>query len=91
MQQGFLNLSGLDINDPTRSQYQLWAFDSGRTEKYPVDCGVFDIVVDGPLVMPISAKLFIKQAFQFAVTEEEPGGVVVSDRQEVVALAQLTL
>lgn len=56
----------------------------------PVDGGVFDIgdaqrLADGRVIIPIDAKLPVGQAVLFAITVEEPGGAVVSDRDIVTA------
>jgi hypothetical protein len=78
---GLLVISGLAPNDPTQEQYQLWIFDGTRDDRYPVDGGVFDVPACGSVVLPIKAKLEVKQPTLFAVTVEKPGGVVVSDRR----------
>lgn len=89
-QRGFMRFRGLPANEPTEKQYQLWIFDRTRSAEKPVDGGVFDIPAGGGnAVVPIDAKLFVGEAFAFAVTLEEPGGVVVSDREHIVATAGL--
>ena len=89
LQQGFLRFAGVAPNDPSKSQYQLWIFDSRRDDAQPVDGGVFDIPPGGgEVVIPINAKLAIGEAKMFAVTVERPGGVVVSQRERIVTLAQ---
>ncbi len=88
-QQGFLRFVGLAPNDPKVSQYQLWIFDGGRDQRYPVDGGVFDVPAGrGEVLVPIHAALPIGAAQAFAVTVEKPGGVVVSAREHVVVLGQ---
>jgi hypothetical protein len=78
-QEGYLRLAGMPANDPARSQYQLWIVDPERDEQ-PVDGGVFDIpAAPGEVVVPIRAKLGIIDPQAFAITREQPGGVVVSD------------
>jgi len=77
-QRGFLRLSGMPVNDPTISQYQLWIVDPARDAE-PVDGGVFDIARSGELVIPIDAKLKVASPTAFAITREQPGGVVVSE------------
>jgi anti-sigma-K factor RskA len=68
-------------------QYQLWIFDGGRDQRYPVDGGVFDVPTNATeVVIPIHAALPVLSAKAFAVTVEKPGGVVVSGRQHVVVL-----
>jgi hypothetical protein len=88
--EGYMKIKGLPVNDPSVSQYQLWIFrgDDPGAEPHPVDGGVFDIAETGEVVVPISAKLAVGRAGIFAVTVEKPGGVVVSEREQIVALAQ---
>ncbi|MEE2941449.1 MAG: anti-sigma factor [Planctomycetota bacterium] len=86
---GYMRIEGLATNDPTVSQYQLWIFrgtDPGA-EPHPVDGGVFDVLEPGELIVPIDAKLDVGSAGLFAVTVERPGGVVVSSRERIVAVA----
>lgn len=88
-QTGYLRFTDLAANDPSEAQYQLWIFDATRDERYPVDGGVFDVPRgEGEVIVPITAKLPVEQATLFAVTLEPPGGVVVSDRERLVLLAQ---
>jgi anti-sigma-K factor RskA len=77
-QQGFLRLVGLPANEPTLAQYQLWIIDPDRDEQ-PVDGGVFDVAAGGQVLVPIDAKLAVEVPGAFALTLEQPGGVVVSD------------
>ena len=77
-QEGYMLLTGMPANDPATSQYQLWLVDPDRDEK-PVDGGVFDIPADASsVVIPIDAKLAVNNPTVFAITREQPGGVVVS-------------
>ncbi|MEO0662868.1 MAG: hypothetical protein AAFZ87_15130, partial [Planctomycetota bacterium] len=80
---------GLGVNDPEVAQYQLWIFrgQDPAAEPHPVDGGVFDVTTDGGVVVPIDAKIAVGSAGLFAVTVEEPGGVVVSERESIVAVA----
>lgn len=87
--EGYMRIAGLQPNDPTKSQYQLWIFrgtDPGA-EPHPVDGGVFDVTPGGEVIVPINAKLDVGRAGLFAVTVEKPGGVVVSEREQIVLLA----
>ena len=88
-QVGYMRFRGLPTNDPQQTQYQLWIFDTTRGDQYPVDGGVFNIPAssNGEVVVPILAKLPIRNPGLFAVTIEKPGGVVVSARERIVALA----
>ena len=89
-QTGYMRFTGLAANDAGVEQYQLWIFDGTRDERYPVDGGVFDIPAGATeVVVPIHARLPVREAALFAVTVEAPGGVVVSSRERIVALAQV--
>jgi anti-sigma-K factor RskA len=89
-QTGYMRFSGLPANDPSQSQYQLWIFDGTRDDRYPVDGGVFDVPAGATeVVVPIQATLPVRKAALFAVTVEAPGGVMVSSRERIVALAQV--
>lgn len=89
LQQGYMTLSGIPANDPTQAQYQLWIVDPARDADAPVDGGVFDIPADGsPVVIPIAAKLALNNPQAFVITLEQPGGVVKSKQEKVVALAK---
>jgi Anti-sigma-K factor rskA len=76
-QQGYLRLANMPVNDPARTQYQLWIVDPDR-DKNPVDGGVFNVSATGEVIIPIEAKLLIRSPKAFAITAEQPGGVVVS-------------
>lgn len=88
-QKGYVKLSGLPKNDPNASTYQLWIFEENQGDKTPIDGGTFNISSDGTVVIPIEAKLAAKNPSMFAVTVERPGGVVVSKREKVAALAKV--
>jgi anti-sigma-K factor RskA len=89
LQQGYMTLSGIPANDPGKAQYQLWIVDPTRDPDAPVDGGVFDIPTDGsPVVVPIAAKLSLNKPQAFVITLEQPGGVVKSKQEKVVALAK---
>ncbi len=76
-QQGYLRLANMPVNDPATSQYQLWIVDPERDSR-PVDGGVFDVTSSGEVIIPIQAKLPVRAPRAFAITAEQPGGVVVS-------------
>ena len=91
LQQGYLTLSGLAPSTGTGHQYQLWIFDGARDDRYPVDGGVFDVPEGaGAVTVPVRPVLRISRPAAFAVTLERSGGVVVSDRSHLVALARAT-
>lgn len=85
-QSGFMRFVGLPVNDPNVSQYQLWIYDPTRDSE-PVDGGVFDISSPAESVIAIRAKLPVDQPVAFAVTIEKPGGVVVSELENLPLLA----
>jgi anti-sigma-K factor RskA len=87
-QEGYMSLENLAVNDPTQNQYQLWIVDPERDE-LPVDGGVFDITEkDGKQIIPIRNALAINKPVAFVITLEQPGGVVKSKQEVVVALAK---
>lgn len=88
LQEGFLRLSALPGNDPDNAQYQLWIFDETRGA-YAVDAGVFNVSrpATGEVIVPFEPKLGVGRAKAFAVTREQPGGVVVTDQSGLVLLA----
>jgi hypothetical protein len=88
-QKGYLRFRGLPANDPNKETYQLWIFDENQSDKTPIDGGVFDASNNGEIIIPIDAKINVKKPKMFAVTVEKPGGVVVSDRQKLVAIAKV--
>ncbi len=87
-QNGYLRFRGLQANNSDQQQYQLWIFDGTRDERYPVDGGVFDIPPgQREVIIPITAKLQIRDPAMFAVTIEKSGGSVVSSRDRIVVVA----
>jgi len=90
-QRGYMRFHGLGPNDPRLTQYQLWIFDKGRDDRYPVDGGVFDVdPATGDTIVAITAKLHVGQPALFAITVEPPGGVVVSKREHIVLTAAMS-
>jgi len=88
-QRGYMHFIRLRANDPKQYQYQLWIFDAGRDDRYPVDGGVFDVPAgETEVVVPITARVNVGKPVLFAVTIERPGGVVVSAREHIVVLAK---
>lgn len=87
-QNGYLRFRGLQVNNSDEQQYQLWIFDGTRDERFPVDGGVFDVPPgQREVIIPITAKLEIRDPAMFAVTIEKPGGSVVSSRDRIVVIA----
>lgn len=92
-QKGYLRFQGIPANDPRLEQYQLWIADSARTPPEPVDGGVFNTpqnTITGDVIIPFEAKLPVSKPAAFVVTVEQPGGVVVSKQERVLALAKVT-
>lgn len=84
-----MTFRGLPANDPQQHQYQLWIVDGKRNAAHPVDGGVFDMPEgQSEVVIPIDPKVLVHEAQAFVVTMEVVGGVVVSDREQIVVLAK---
>jgi anti-sigma-K factor RskA len=90
-QQGFMRLRNFPRNDANRETYQLWIIDANQDAKTPVDGGVFDVSETGEVIIPINAKLKVEKPQMFAVTAEKPGGVVVSKRDKMLAVAKVSV
>ena len=88
-QKGFVTFSGLEVNDPERFQYQVWIFDKKVNQKYPVSGGVFNVVDKRQSVIVLLPQLRISKAVQFMVTQERPGGVDASSRDNIVTTATI--
>lgn len=89
LQKGFLRFRNIPANDKARETYQLWIFDAAQSAKTPIDGGVFDVDANGDVIVPIDAKIKVQKPTMFAVTAEKPGGVVVSEREKVLAIAKI--
>ncbi len=85
-QAGYMRFTGMQKNDPTEEQYQLWIIDPSRDDE-PIDGGVFDIESSGEVIVKIDAKLKVLNPAAFAITIEKPGGVVVSTQERLPLLA----
>jgi hypothetical protein len=90
-QAGYMRLRGLPANDTNKQTYQLWIFDETQDAKTPIDGGTFDIGDDGDVIIPVNAKLKASKPKMFAVTVERPGGVVVSKREKIAAIAKVEI
>jgi anti-sigma-K factor RskA len=88
-QAGYMTFHGMPANDPNQATYQLWIFDETQDEKTPIDGGTFDVQSNGDVIIPINAKLKARNPKMFAITMEKPGGVVVSKREKLPALAKV--
>ncbi|HQR41828.1 MAG TPA: anti-sigma factor [Gemmatales bacterium] len=84
-QQGFMKLTGFEVNDPAVKQYQLWIIDDKPfTVKEPIDGGVFNVTSNKEVLIPIKPNLKVGKAALFAITVEKPGGVMVSKRDPMI-------
>jgi len=84
-----MTFRGLPPNDLQQRQYQLWIVDGKRNAAHPVDGGVFDVPAgQAEVVIPIGPRVLVHEAKAFVVTLEVVGGVVVSDREQIVVLAK---
>ncbi len=88
-QKGYVTFRGMPVNNPSEETYQLWVFDETQNDKYPISGGVFDVSESGEIVVPIDAEIKVQKPKMFAVTEEKPGGVVVSDREKLMAIGKV--
>ena len=88
-QKGYITFRGMPVNNPAQETYQIWVFDEIQNAKYPVSGGVFDVGENGETVVPIDTELKIRKPTMFAVTEEKPGGVVVSDRDKLLVIGKI--
>lgn len=89
-QKGYMHFKNLPVNDKTKETYQLWIFDENQDTKTPVDGGVFDVDANGDVIIPIDAKIKVQKPVMFAITAEKPGGVVVSKREKIMAIAKVS-
>lgn len=89
-QEGVMRFVGLEANNPAELRYQLWIFDAARDDRYPIDGGLFDVAPgQTEVLVPVDARLQVRQPTLFAVTVETPDGVVVSDRERIVVVAPM--
>ncbi len=89
-QQGYMKLSGFNVNDPTVSQLQLWIFDEKDfTKETPIDGGVFNITNKNEVLIPIKPNLKVGNPHLFAITVERPGGVMKSERKNLIFMGSV--
>ena len=86
LEQGYLRFVGLEVNDPTKEQYQVWVIDDRGMEQ-KVSGGVFNATAEGEIIVPIDPALDIGRVALFAITVEDPGGIVVPDLRRRVVVA----
>jgi anti-sigma-K factor RskA len=83
-QEGYVEVRGLPRLDPATETYQLWIVDPAQQQ--PIDGGVFTVNPDGTTVIPVNAKLKVRDVTLFAITRESAGGVVVSRAPHLLVL-----
>lgn len=88
-QQGYVRLRGLPTNEASTT-YQLWIFDKNQDEATPISGGTFDASSNGETILPIHAAVQAQKPQMFAVTLERHGGVMVSKRDKIAALAKVS-
>ena len=88
-QTGYMRLSGLPVRAAPDFCYQLWIFDKVQDKATPIDGGTFDVTQEGEIIIPINAKISANGPLMFAITIERHGGVVVSKREQIAALAKV--
>jgi anti-sigma-K factor RskA len=81
-----MTLHGLEPTGSGETQYQVWIVDNKR-EGPPVNGGVFDVIDETELEIPIHTKLVIGEPSAFVITVEHAGGVVLSTQERVVMVA----
>ena len=88
-QTGYIRLRGLPVRTAPEFCYQLWIFDKVQDKATPIDGGIFDVNEEGEIIIPINAKIQTNGPQMFAITIERHGGVVVSKREKIAALAKV--
>lgn len=86
LEEGYLRFVGLEPNDPSIEQYQVWVIDDRGMEQ-KVSGGVFNATADGEVIVPIVPGIDVHRVALFAVTIEEPGGTWVPDLRRRVVVA----
>lgn len=86
LEQGYLRFVGLPVNDPDIEQYQIWVIDERGMEQ-KVSGGVFNANAEGEIIVPIEPHIDVGRVALFAVTIEDPGGIVVPDLSRRVVVA----
>lgn len=88
-QAGFIRIRGLAVKGAPDYCYQLWIFDKVQDKATPIDGGMFDVNAEGEMIVPITAKIKPEGPTMFALTLERHGGVVVSKRDKLAAIAKV--
>lgn len=84
IQDGFIQLSNLPLNDASSEQYQLWIIDADQPA--PVSAGVFD-ASSRTTTVRMKPYVRINKPVAVAVTLEKAGGVTVPDQTKRVVVA----
>lgn len=84
---GVVRISNLRPEQVAGKNLQLWVFDSARGQKHPVSGGIVPVKSgQTEILVPLDPSLSISDAAAFVVTLESPGGSIVADRDNMVAL-----
>ncbi len=86
LQEGYIRFVGLEPNDPTVEQYQIWVIDERGLEQ-KVSGGVFNASAEGEIIVPITPGIDVGRVGLFAITIENPGGTWVPDLSRRVVVA----
>jgi hypothetical protein len=88
-QLGYLRIRGLAVRTAPDHCYQLWIFDKVQDKATPIDGGTFDVNAEGEIIVPIKTRIKPEDPTMFALTIERHGGVVVSKREQIAAIAKV--
>jgi Anti-sigma-K factor rskA len=88
-QMGYIRIRGLAVRTAPEFCYQLWIFDKVQDKATPIDGGIFDVNAEGEMIVPITARIKPEGPTMFALTIERHGGVVVSKRDKLAAIAKV--
>lgn len=85
-QRGYIRFVGLNVNDPSVEQYQVWVIDERGLEQ-KVSGGIFNASAAGEIIVPIEPGIDVGRVALFAVTVEAPGGTWVPDLSRRIVVA----
>jgi hypothetical protein len=84
--QAYLVVEGLERNDPASTMYVLW---KAGADRHMAGVAKFDVVKDGPNIIPITDLGDPAQIKQFAVSVEPAGRIPTTPSKDVVVQGQL--
>lgn len=84
---GVVRLSNIKPAESAGKNLQLWVFDSARGQKHPINAGVVPIRPgQTDVLVTLDPSMPIADAAAFVVTLEPPGGSVVAERDNMLAV-----